>query len=217
MLEKKNSILVSFWYISILLFVVYIIVLYIIMDPTSSEFVERKLNLNGFSYHTWLYFFYTHLGLGIISLASGPFQFLGQKGNNQQKHRYIGTAYTIAVFINSLIVPFLALYVDGGLSAGIAFFIVDAAWLVTTWIGVWRLAQNKFNLHRDWMIRSYAVTMVFMTYRIVITLMEAILELDNSIAIPLGLALSAVLNLMVVEGFIRSKRRQLKRMKNVTA
>ncbi len=179
--------------------------------------MESKINMNGVSFQTWRYFFFAHIFVGIISLVSGPFLILNRNPKTGKCHRNLGIFYTATIFINTLIVPYLAIYATGGVPTGIAFLVLDAAWLLTTWFGVWRIIQKKYQLHREWMLRSYTLTMVFVTFRILVTLISMIFQASDKVAFPISISLSILLNLVIGEIFIRKNRHKIHNLNNASA
>ncbi|NHC38859.1 DUF2306 domain-containing protein [Bacillus sp. MM2020_1] len=79
----------------------------------------------------------------------------------------------------------------------IAFLVLNAFWLWTTSIGVLKATQRKISAHKVWILRSYAITWVFVTFRIVVIPFS--IFLDSSVAFPLAVYLSIALNLLFVE------------------
>ncbi len=194
-------------YLITLLVAVYIIVIYMIMDPTKYPFMEAKMNINEISFSLWKSLFYAHIIIGFISLATGTIQFTKGVQEAGKTHKVLGIIYTTTIFINALVVPYLAFYATGGLLSSIAFLTLDTLWLLTTWIGVWRMAQGKSHLHREWMQRSFAMTLVFVTFRLLLSLLSLILPENLDLAYPISISAAMVVNLLVVEIFIHRKRK----------
>jgi uncharacterized membrane protein len=104
-----------------------------------------------------------HIIAGTLALVIGPFQFstrLRQK--SLQLHRVLGRVYVYSVFVA---VP-LALVVawPSGLFIGTA--VQASAWFVTTLAALLTARNRHIQAHRQWMIRSYAVTFTFVTLRV---------------------------------------------------
>jgi uncharacterized membrane protein len=194
-------------YLITLLVAVYIIVLYVVMDPTKYSFMEAKMNINQISFSLWKSIFYAHIIIGFASLALGTIQFTKDPQGSGNNHKIIGMIYTTSIFINALIVPYLAYYATGGLPSSIAFLTLDTLWLVTTWVGVWRMAQGKSHLHREWMQRSYALTLVFVTFRLLLSLLSLLMPENVELAYPISIVTAMVVNLIVVELYIHKNRK----------
>ncbi|AGK53398.1 DUF2306 domain-containing protein [Bacillus sp. 1NLA3E] len=202
-------------YLIILLVAVYIAIIYIIMDPTSLPYMEAKINMDGLIFDIWKYFFYAHITFGLVSLALGPFLLINRNEKTEKLHRNFGIFYAATIFINTLIVPYLAIFATGGLPTGIAFLTLAVAWFATTWVGVWRMIQKEYQLHQEWMLRSYVLTMVFVTFRILVTIISMSFQVSNDVAFPVSISLAIVVNLVIVEILIRKSRRKLNNVKNV--
>lgn len=160
-------------------------------------------------------FFYAHITFGLVSLALGPFLLINRNEKTEKLHRNFGIFYAATIFINTLIVPYLAIFATGGLPTGIAFLTLAVAWFATTWVGVWRMIQKEYQLHQEWMLRSYVLTMVFVTFRILVTIISMSFQVSNDVAFPVSISLAIVVNLVIVEILIRKSRRKLNNVKNV--
>jgi uncharacterized membrane protein len=108
-----------------------------------------------------------HAVSGLAAFLLGPLQFSSRlRQRNLRLHRILGKAYVIAIFIsvpsalilgNRLPYP-LIIAAD---SQAVLWFICTAAAFLT--------ARNRhIAQHRVWMIRSYSVTLVFFTSRVLI-------------------------------------------------
>ena len=116
---------------------------------------------------TQSFILFPHAVSGLAAFLIGPLQFSTRlRRSNPRLHRILGKAYVIAVFIS---VP-TALLLGNALpnpliiaadSQAILWFICTLAAFVT--------ARNRhISQHRVWMIRSYSVTLVFFTSRVLI-------------------------------------------------
>jgi hypothetical protein len=184
-------------YFIIGLLTIYIFVMFLLNGVEWAPMVKGKMKNPDFSLATWKWFFYPHILLGIISLAIGPFQLTKKSQRNPKLHKMLGKIYGVAIFINILMVPYLTISATGGMGTSIAFLVLDAFWLYTTAIGVIRATQRKISEHKVWILRSYAITWVFVTFRIV--LIPFSLFLDSSLAFPIAVYLGIAINLLFVE------------------
>jgi hypothetical protein len=215
--NKKVNIIVLILYLFVLLFTVYIAMIYLFNDPANTPLVKGKLNNANFSLATWNVFFYTHIVLGLVSLALGPFQLTKRSRRNPKIHRRLGKVYAGAIFINIVMVPYIAMYATGGGASTVAFLVLDAAWLITTGMGVWRIYQRNIQAHRAWIMRSYAVTWAFVTFRIVVVLISLLFHASANVSFPLAVYISIVGNLLLTEVYLRRKRKNAVTKTNVIA
>jgi Predicted membrane protein (DUF2306) len=135
-----------------------------------------------------------HALTGITALVTGPFQFsVRLRKSRPDLHRAIGLFYIGAVFVST---PFAAIVtlLHVALVPSLAPLVQGFAWVVATGMA-WRLAfRRNFVQHRQWMIRSYALTTTFVSTRLLFSI-PAVGRLD-----PYGTAiiiLSAVVVTMV--------------------
>ncbi|MFF2450145.1 DUF2306 domain-containing protein [Neobacillus sp. NPDC058068] len=195
--DKKRKFTVGAMYFIIGFFTIYIFVMFILNGVEWAPMVKGKMKNPNFSLTTWKWFFYPHILLGTISLAIGPFQLTKKSQRNPKLHKMLGKIYAVAIFINILMVPYLSLSATGGIGTTIAFLVLNVLWLWTMSIGVLRATQRKITAHKEWILRSYAITWVFVTFRIFAIPFS--LFLDSSLAFPIAVYLGIVMNLLFVE------------------
>lgn len=195
--EKKRNLTVGLMYFTIGFFMVYIFVMFFLYGVEFAPMVKGKMENPEFSLTIWKWFFYPHILLGTISLVIGPLQLTKRSQRNPKLHKMLGKIYALAIFINIPMVPYLTLSATGGMGTTIAFLVLNVLWLWTTAIGVIRATQRKISAHKVWILRSYAITWVFVTFRIVVIPFS--LFLDSSLAFPIAVYLGIAINLLFVE------------------
>ena len=129
-----------------------------------------------------------------------------------QVHRAMGRVYGISVcLVSGPASLIMAFYANGGLSSRIAFVSLAVLWLGTTALG-WRAAMTRdFVKHREWMMRSYALTLSAITLRawkfaIVFAFEPRPMDVYRMVA-----WLGFVPNLLVAEWLIRRHRNRRQR------
>ena len=104
-----------------------------------------------------------HTISGTLALLIGPLQFSTRfRTRHLQTHRILGRLYVIAVFVGSLTGIALAMGRPGLPGTSMQ----AAAWMVCTLAALIAARNRQIIVHRQWMIRSYAVTLTFITSRI---------------------------------------------------
>jgi len=100
---------------------------------------------------------------GVLALTIGPLQFSTRlRRNYLQLHRVLGRVYVYAVFLAALI----AMVLTQGSGLEVATYVQAGAWIVCT-LAALLAARNGFLVqHRQWMVRSYAVTFTFISTRV---------------------------------------------------
>lgn len=176
---------------------------YFLLDP---NLAAPPLRENFIAYTPW---FLVHIGGGVIALLLGPWQFLPKlRGRRLEWHRWMGRAYVVAVGFGGLAGLFMATVAVGGLPARIGFTGLAVAWLTTTAMAWYRVRGGDVARHREWMIRSYAVTLAAVTLRLWLGLFTAGLGFGFFEAYITVAWLCWVPNLLVAEMIIGMTRPQ---------
>lgn len=116
----------------------------------------------------WKSAFWVHVFTSMFALLAGLTQFSRSiKRRWPQVHRWMGRLYVINIcFITGPASLIMALYANGGWTSRLAFGLLASGWLLTTALG-WRYALKRdWTRHRDWIMRSYALTLSAITLRI---------------------------------------------------
>ena len=191
------------------LFTLYIVIQYIIFKPSQAGAVSSKLQDPDFSYTIWKLFFYPHIILGILALLIGAYQLTNRSRKNRKRHKRLGRVYGFAIFLNVLVVPYIALYATGGTPSTIAFLVLDIFWFLTTITAIVYIRRKNVVRHREWMLRSYAVTFVFVTFRIVLLLIQVSTHASFSVSFPLAVYFSIMLNLLITQIYLQKRTRSM--------
>lgn len=169
--------------------------------------VKGLLNLKSeelLSSNLYMSLLYIHIVTGIMAIVSGPIQFFTEwRNKNLRKHRWIGKLYVIAILISGVCGIYIGLHAYGGTSGRIGFILSDMAWLGTTYLAYTYAVAKKINLHRRWMIRSYALTAFAITFRIWLGIGDVLdMEFDDIYLIAPWIW---IINLSIAEIYIRNK------------
>ena len=153
----------------------------------------------------WLFL---HIGGGVIALAVGSFQFSRLlRTRYRALHRWLGRIYLIAVAVGGVAAFRIALESFGGLPTHVGFGLLAALWLTTTAVAYRRILQRDIQSHREWMIRSFALTFAAVTLRIYLPLFAGVLKLDFLPAYRTISWLCWVPNLLLAEVLVTRSRR----------
>ena len=150
--------------------------------------------------------FVVHTLSGSVALISGPLQFNRLLRNkNRNLHRVIGRMYVWAIWIASVGGLWSAIFFDVNIAAKIAFGALAILWFSTTTVAYLRIRQRNIREHREWMTRSFALSLFFVTFNFWTTGLAST-NLPQAVAYPLGVFVSWFLNLIVAELWIRRTR-----------
>ncbi len=145
-----------------------------------------------------------HVAGAATALLIGPFQFLhGLRARHRWLHRWMGRTYVIACLVGGVGGLVMAFGSTAGPIATAGFGGLGLIWIFANIQG-WRLAMaRRFDDHRAWMIRSFALTLAAVTLRLYLPLapLTDVPFIDAYRAISF---LCWVPNLMVAELYIRA-------------
>ena len=104
-----------------------------------------------------------HTLCGVIALQAGPMQFSSRLRQRHLKfHRVLGRIYVGCVFIGS----FTGIALASGRPGLPGTSMQAAAWIACTTAAFITARNRQIVHHRQWMIRSYAVTFTFVSSRV---------------------------------------------------
>jgi uncharacterized membrane protein len=107
-----------------------------------------------------------HIAGGITALTVGLVQlWLGLTNRIGALHRTLGKLYVGVIAVGSIAGFYLAVTIPGNAPYASGLFFLCVAWVVTTTMAVFAILRRNLLQHREWMIRSYAVTFAFVTFR----------------------------------------------------
>jgi hypothetical protein len=115
----------------------------------------------------WRIAFFIHVYASMWVLLAGFTQFSRQiQRNNPLLHRSMGYIYVVDVLlITGPAGLLMGLYANGGLSSRMAFVSLATLWIFFTVMALIKARQKDFKAHRNYMIRSYALTLSALTLR----------------------------------------------------
>ncbi len=115
----------------------------------------------------WKIAFFTHVFTSMFVLIAGFTQFSTYFLKNYRKaHRFLGYIYVFDILIITGPASFvMALYANGGLPSRMAFTILAVSWWFTTFKALQTARNKDFVAHKNWMYRSYALTLSALTLR----------------------------------------------------
>lgn len=110
-----------------------------------------------------------HVLFGTVAMSTACFQIWPAfRARHRRGHRITGRIY---VFAGALPAGVLGLYVGWHTAAGpsvrVGNLVGSALWLVVTIVGLWMARQKRYDEHRRWMSRGFALTMSIALSRVI--------------------------------------------------
>jgi uncharacterized membrane protein len=110
---------------------------------------------------------YVHAFAGGIALIIGPFQFISRlRTRRPTLHRWMGRIYLVAILFGGLSAFLIAPGMISGLVGEFGLILLGMLWLWTGWNAYRNIRAGNKNIHREWMIRNYALTFSAVTLRL---------------------------------------------------
>lgn len=161
----------------------------------------------GSYYFSRVFWVFPHVVLGIVATVVGPFQFIPKIRNTYLKfHRQLGRVYIITTVLAGISGMYMAATSDVNLTYMVGLFMLGFAWVTTSLMALISIKNRKVDLHKEWMIRSYIVTLAFTTYRFGDDILSALeVGTGNDIAALMSWACWAI-PLFIGELFIQGNK-----------
>lgn len=105
-----------------------------------------------------------HITGGGIALLTGPLQFWERFRNKRWVlHRQVGRAYLLAILISGSCAVYLSFTTAYAVGWSYAFTLQVwvSVWLTASFLAYRTAVRKKFKLHKEWMTRSYLITVAF--------------------------------------------------------
>jgi len=156
----------------------------------------------------WRASFYIHVFSSIFALAAGFTQFSSHILKHHRKvHRVVGRIYAVDIlFINFPAGMVMAVYANGLWPSRAAFVILDCLWFYFTWRAVRAARQKRIPEHKEFMLRSYALTFSAITLRTWKIILLNTFHPDPLSLYMIDAWMGFVPNLILIEWLIRKKR-----------
>jgi uncharacterized membrane protein len=109
-----------------------------------------------------------HVICGVTATLIGPFQFIPAiRTNNPVLHRTLGKIYIGCVVLSTFVSFYLVSTAGLGLVYDVGLAMLGIVWLSTTLMAWLSIIRGNKEMHREWMIKSYVLTLSFVMFRFV--------------------------------------------------
>lgn len=108
-----------------------------------------------------------HIAGAIVAALTGPLQFWGAfRKKYLRAHRILGKCYVVGVAIAGFCALVIAPVSQGGMPAHTGFMLLAMFWIACTAQACVKVYQKDWVAHRQWMIRSFSLTLAFISLRL---------------------------------------------------
>lgn len=150
--------------------------------------------------------FVVHALAGGIALIAGALQFNAAiRARLQRVHRVSGRIYVGSVVLASLSGMVSAAAFEVGLLAKLSFALLGALWLASTLVGFRMILRKRQSQHRNWMIRSFALSLFFVSFSFWVPAVESFVLVGEA-GYAVAVTLSWMVNLLVAEVLILRRK-----------
>lgn len=185
-----------------------LVVQYMALDDHVGFLQEKQAYLH---LKVWKAAFYVHVFSSVLTLLAGFSQFSSEiLSQHRRLHKLLGSIYAWDILvINFPAALIMAVYANGHLPSKIAFLILDSLWFWFTLKAILEIKRGNLQGHRDYMIRSYALTLSALTLRTWKIILSNATDLSPDIIYMMDAWLGFVPNLLAAEWLI-ARRKSLK-------
>jgi hypothetical protein len=165
------------------------------------DFIEER----SFLFQSDLYnaSFYIHIAAGALCIGTALIQFSRYiLKNSKSIHRISGKIYVFVVlFLGAPTGLYMSFFAKGSFWERSLFLFMAVWWFITTLYGLTTIHKRNVIAHKVWMIRSYAMAMTAVTFR-VYHILFYMLGLDHLENYELSLWISVIGNMLFAEWVI---------------
>jgi hypothetical protein len=183
------------------------ITLYYVPYSTDAAFLKIK-QTEVQAYPEYIYIFYAHVYTSIFVLLFGFIQFFSFKTiTGRSIHRFSG--YQYVVLLLAFAAPsgiYMGIHANGGWPSKLSFVILGVLWWCATLIAMIKIRRRQFAAHRNWMVRSFALSLSAVTLRLWKVLIVYFFHLPPMDVYKIIAWLGWVPNLIIAEIIIRNQK-----------
>lgn len=194
----KNRLVFGVITFLVLLVTFYVLVQYLMLPKEYVGFLYWKAE--ALKVKIWYPMLYTHIVFGTIALLFLPFQINGKLLHKKPTvHRRLGKISVMSIVVSALSGLFIGFHAEGGFIGKLGFITLAILWLVTTFIALANIKKRNITAHRQWMLRSGALTCAAITLRLLLPLFLYGLGMEYAEAAKYIAWLAWLPNLILVE------------------
>jgi len=177
---------------------------YVPLDPNVSFLMIKQTEVHDRPEYLW--FFYTHVYTSIFILLAGFLAILRKDFRLKNFHINAGKIYIFLILLFAA--PsgiYMGIFANGGFLSKISFIILGSLWWFFTFKAYQLARQKKFKEHKQWMWRSFALTISALTLRIWKVIIVYLFHPNPMDAYQIIAWLGWVPNILLIEYLITKK------------
>jgi len=195
---RKSHITAALWWVMLVmcLAVVAYGTRYFVLPTSDEHFARYLLPLR------------LHVAGGMGALLAGPWQFCERlRSRALTFHRWLGRFYLLSVVLGAIAGFAMATVSSEGLPTHLGFGVLAVLWFSTALQAYRIIRRGDVELHRQWMIRNFALSLAAVTLRIYMPLMLLALHWSFHATYITVSWLCWIPNLLAAEWIITSRKR----------
>lgn len=171
------------------------------------SFIEERAVL--FLKPVYSFSFYIHIFAGMFCIGTALLQFSSYILKKRKAiHVWSGRIYVIVVLL--LGAPtgmYMSFFAKGGIAEKTLFMFMAVTWFFFTLLGLTSILQKQVIAHKNWMIRSYAMAMTAVTFRIYYIILY-LFDVELTQNYEVSLWISVIGNMLFAEYIIWRKSKK---------
>ena len=162
----QNSVALSKRLVQLFLLVLGVVGIYYVVRYAFPRLIPTEENYGEY-YYARVGWVFIHVFTGIVAIILGPFQFMRSiRSKRMPLHRTMGKVYLVAILISGTCGIYLSLTSRVNLAYAMGLFFLSVSWLVSAYLAYISVRRKNIEQHKEWMLRSYTVTLAFVTFRV---------------------------------------------------
>ena len=109
-----------------------------------------------------------HVICGIVATLIGAFQFIPVfREKKPVLHRNLGKIYLGCILLSTIVSFYLVSTAGLGIVYGVGLTMLGIVWLGSSAMAYFAIRNRNIAMHREWMVKSYVLTLSFVFFRLV--------------------------------------------------
>ncbi|WP_348725671.1 DUF2306 domain-containing protein [Tenacibaculum sp. 190524A05c] len=200
---KPNILFKSSYYLIMLYFTYLMVLITLQYIPIDFDVAFLRIKQEEIQYKHYQIAFFIHVYTSMIVLVVGLFQFSNYLRTNYLKlHKFLGRIYVVLILLfSSTSGLVMGYYANGGIYSKVSFCLLSILWFYYTFISLTSIKDKKILLHKQYTLRSFALTLSAISLRLFKFLIVYFFSTPPMTTYKI-VAWSWIINLLLVEIYI---------------